>query len=251
MKVNEWFQKYVSGQANTPQKIVKAARDAETIFDNDTLYLRFLKELSDAEGWAAIDRLKKPPHFFTSEMHLKQHDRAVWGYTNPDRPELITAKARPEIELFAAHLVEHLRKIGVPMFVHSAVRSMTEQNEAWMRGNSRAKWPRAPHCQGAAVDVVHATFGWALTRGEWAMIGKLGKIVADKLGLQVEWGGDFKSLYDPAHWQLSDWDAEIKHLPTMGIPVRKTPRAILRANKGQPTKKQKAPKSPDSPSYGR
>ena len=52
------------------------------------------------------------------------------------------------------------------------------------------------------------------------MIGGVGKEVARKMGLRVTWGGDFKSLYDPAHWELTDWRTVRKPDPVGDRPVR-------------------------------
>jgi hypothetical protein len=26
------------------------------------------------------------------------------------------------------------------------------------------------------------------------------------MNLKIKWGGEFKSLYDPAHWELEGWE---------------------------------------------
>lgn len=64
---------------------------------------------------------------------------------------------------------------------------------------------RSPHQFGMAVDIAHLTRAWDLTAKEWAVIGLIGKEVARKRKIRIVWGGDFKSIYDPAHWELADW----------------------------------------------
>lgn len=210
-----WFQKYRNGHLRTPQEVYREAAVAATKEFEDTIFTRFLNELPDAQGWGAIDRLKAPKHFFTSELALNQHERADWQLVDP------------RIKLFAARMVEEMRKIGVPIFVQSAYRTK-EQHDALQRGQVKAKWPREPHCQGEAVDLVHARYAWELTKGEWAMIGKLGKAVAGRIGAPIVWGGDFLTSYDPAHWEIEDWRTRIEHDPVSGPAIHKTPRAILR-----------------------
>lgn len=222
MSILRWFQKYRNGQLRTPQQVYREAAQAANDDHEDTLFARFLNDVPDAQGWAAIDRLKAPKHFFTSELALAQHERADWQLVDP------------RVKLFAARMVEEMRKIGVPIFVHSAYRTKQEQDALVERGRSKAKWPRAPHSQGAAVDLVHSRYAWELTKGEWAMIGKLGKEVAQRIGVPIVWGGDFRTFYDPAHWELEDWRTRIVQDPETGPPIHKTPRAILREMTGQP-----------------
>lgn len=113
--------------------------------------------------------------------------------------------ADPLIKQFAQKLQNELRSQQVPMIVSECYRSRSDQQKALAAGRSRAKPGLSPHQYGLAVDVVHAVRGWELTRKEWGIVGALGKEQARRMGLKVTWGGDFKSLYDPAHWELEDW----------------------------------------------
>lgn len=222
MKIVRWLQELLRGAYKTPQQIVKAAKADAWAFHDDSLVQRVLGEgppLADAKGWRALKRLTVPQHFFTEDIYLRQSERADWQTVNP------------QIKYFAAKLVEVLRKQGIPFFVHSAFRTKDEQDRLVLHGRSKAAWPRAPHAQGEAVDLVHSRYAWELTRDEWAMIGKIGKELAHRLGLEVVWGGDW-SFYDPAHWEIRDWRQRIKDEIVHGEPIRKSPRKILREMAG-------------------
>lgn len=160
-----------------------------------------------------LERLRVHTAFFGGETWLKQMERADWQNTDP------------RIALFAALLVRELRKANVPMFVHSAFRSPTQQIELVARGVSRAKPPRAPHVQGAAVDIVHSRFAWELSKAEWDMIGRIGKRIAERADIPVQWGGDW-DFWDPAHWELADWRDHIRLDVVAGEPVRRNPVVI-------------------------
>jgi len=85
------------------------------------------------------------------------------------------------------------------------------------------------------VDIVHGVFAWELTPQEWQLLGKIGKQVAWRLNQAlpkerqffVDWGGDWK-FYDPAHWEIRGWQADVRKLPVLD-PVRKTPRKLMQA----------------------
>lgn len=112
--------------------------------------------------------------------------------------------AHADILEFERRLISRCRKLGVPLFGHCVNRGAVEQNSLFVRGLSKARYGQSPHNYGLAVDIVHGTKAWDLTRRQWSIIGHIGKEVAAQLGIKVEWGGDW-SFYDPAHWELADW----------------------------------------------
>lgn len=112
--------------------------------------------------------------------------------------------AQPEILDFERKLIRRCWKLGVPMFAHCVNRGSEEQNRLFKLGHSKARAGESPHNFGAAVDIVHSTKAWELTRKQWALIGHLGKELATQHGLDVVWGGDWE-FYDPAHWELATW----------------------------------------------
>jgi hypothetical protein len=128
--------------------------------------------------------------------------------------------ARPELVEFERKLVKRAFKLGIPLFAHAFVRTGDDQNRLYVKGVTKARAGESPHNFGAAVDLIHGTKAWDLTRKQWAIIGHLGKEVAaavrvnlppsDDPGaprtgpLRITWGGDWE-FYDPAHWELTDW----------------------------------------------
>lgn len=115
-----------------------------------------------------------------------------------------TLGAQPEILEFSRKLIKRARKLGIPLWAHCVIRGSQEQNRLFREGKSKARAGESPHNYGAAVDLIHGTKGWNLTRKQWAIIGHLGKELAASLGLKVVWGGDW-DFYDPAHWELANW----------------------------------------------
>jgi hypothetical protein len=55
-----------------------------------------------------------------------------------------------------------------------------------------------------AVDIISATKAWDLSKKQWDVIGCIGKEIARKRNLKIDWGGDW-DFWDPAHWQIADW----------------------------------------------
>lgn len=221
--LTRWFQDLMAGRLRTPQAIVSASRldtpDPAKPWD------RYFDEPKDSFAWDVPKRLSAP-HFILSDAHVRQWDKADWQMCDP------------RLMKWAAVFIELARKRGIPLYVHSAFRTEAEQAAALAAGNSKVAYPRSAHNIGEAVDIVHGVFHWTLTEREWAMLHVLGRRALDLVNrdlkkldkLQLTWGGDFKSMYDPAHWEITDYRARIKRLP-LGPPVRKTPRYILRHDK--------------------
>lgn len=112
--------------------------------------------------------------------------------------------ARPSLLAFEKRFIKDMHALGVPVYTHSMVRDRMEQNALFERGVSKAKFGQSPHNFGLALDIVHGVFHWNMNRDQWAIFGHVGKEAARALGLEMEWGGDWK-FYDPAHWQFREW----------------------------------------------
>lgn len=82
-------------------------------------------------------------------------------------------------------------------------RGEEEQNEAYNEGNSDAEYPNSRHnsLPSEAADVIP----YPLPNWEKEQFYKLATFIfraAQDLGIEVEWGGHFKSFFDGPHWQL-------------------------------------------------
>lgn len=214
-----WWQRYAAGRLRTPQAIVAASRaemrDAAVSSD------RFFGLPVDSPHWDAPERLKAPS-FFLSNAFLLQQDRADWQ------------NADPRLMHWAALYVELARRRSIPLYVHTCYRGQREQDELRKAGRSRTAYPSSAHNIGEAVDVVHGVFHWDMTRAEWSLLHVLGCLALDRVNsdlqkdrkLSLTWGGSWRSLWDPAHWEISDYRLRSRRLPP-GPPVRYTPRHVL------------------------
>jgi len=219
-RLTQFWQRFAAGQIlNVSQfrqerHVLKTERDHQG--DSFDQFLGKLDGLSDpAPARLAV------PSIMTDEAVLKQHHRADWQHV--DRRLII----------WTAKFIEAARRRGIPLYCHSAFRTKAEQNALVVQGVSKAKWPRAPHAQGKAVDIVHSRYHWDMTPAEWAFLAKLGRDVLHRYNqglkiedrLHLEWGGSW-SFYDPAHWQIRTWADDIRQLAP-GESLRLTPRKIL------------------------
>lgn len=217
--LTRWWQEYVLGRLLTPQDICACAR-AEAL-DPAKSSDRFFGIPVDSPTWDVPVRLQAPS-FIGSTPQLKQFDRADWLHVDH------------RLMYWSALFQEMAKKRGIPLYVHSALRGKAEQDRAVAAGNSKAAYPSSAHNIGEAVDIVHGVFHWEMSRQEWALLHVLGRLALERVNarlnkddkLSLTWGGDFKSLYDPAHWEITDFRTRRRALPD-APPVRATPKAIL------------------------
>ena len=149
-----------------------------------------------------------------SEVLTRDHTEAALALVDWGRVKTLNHKRRisefdfrgvhPKLAKFARRFIAECDARGWPFRVFEGYRSPERQAELKRRGHSKAGAGQSPHQFGCAVDIIHVEKPWRLSRLQYDVLGALGKEIARRQGLSVEWGGDW-SFYDPVHWQLADW----------------------------------------------
>jgi len=108
---------------------------------------------------------------------------------------------KPKVERLSQQLLEACKAQGYDIRITEGFRSFARQNALYAQGRTtpgaivtNAKGGQSLHNYGVAFDIVFTKLGY---KGDFAAVGAIGK----KLGL--EWGGDFKSIKDRPHFQLT------------------------------------------------
>jgi len=183
-------------------------------------------------GWA---RLKQPSYYAQNDKLLRHEATADWQ------------KVDVRLMALAGRVLRYFDQLEVPLWVHGAFRTREEQAAFVRSGNSQVQWPEASHCQGMALDFVHARYGWDLHKPEWYMIGRVVKQCWRDLQVEyppgqrvaLTWGGDWLSAaarrrgevvgpqnigWDPAHYEIQDWRTRLKPISVLepGEPLRMT-----------------------------
>lgn len=112
-------------------------------------------------------------------------------------------EARGVMSSFMARAKAWAKSNGLDVFINEGYRTPERQAELYAQGRTKsgpivtnAKPGQSRHQSARAIDVVITKNGKAVDKKEiWRQLGRIGK----EMGL--EWGGDFKSIYDPEHFQ--------------------------------------------------
>lgn len=215
-----WWQDYVAGLLRTPRAIFRAAlaEKPDPAQSGDRVF-----EIPDpGPTFSAPERLKAPLHMI-SEAYQRQLHVADWTH------------ADPRLIVWAAIFQQMARKRDIPLYAHSCLRPKSVQDSLVRSGVTKAAYPRSAHNIGEAVDIVHGTYHWQLNKQEWELLHVLGRLALDRCNtyvkaankLSLTWGGSFKTIYDPAHWEISDYRKRIRPLPDNPSPLRLTPHEVL------------------------
>lgn len=110
----------------------------------------------------------------------------------------------PDIVDFWKAMHKECKARRIPIKAFEFLRTRERQDELHAQGRSNARAGQSPHQYGLAVDIISATKAWDLSKKQWDVIGSIGKEIARKRNIKLEWGGDWE-FWDPAHWQIADW----------------------------------------------
>lgn len=120
-----------------------------------------------------------------------------WGKTSKDR--LATCDKRLQD---LANLM--LERSEFDLTITCGYRTEEEQNEACRKGNSCAKFGQSKHnfFPSRAIDICPYPIKWDSNDPRWMNMALNAMWCAGKLGIEITWGGSFKSITDKPHFEL-------------------------------------------------
>lgn len=94
----------------------------------------------------------------------------------------------------------------VDFTVLEGYRSNEKQLLMHTQGTSKALPGQSPHNRSPsmAVDIAPWPIDWE-DKGRFYRLAGVIEACASKLGIELEWGGDFKGFFDGPHFQLKGW----------------------------------------------
>jgi peptidoglycan L-alanyl-D-glutamate endopeptidase CwlK len=114
-------------------------------------------------------------------------------------------KLHPKVKELAEAVAIQMALEGVPFKITECVRTEKEQNNKYRDGYSKQKYPNSFHCWGLAFDMIHNVKGDIGNKRVLKKAADIVKAEGLKRGLDVEWGGDWKSFPDAYHIQINDF----------------------------------------------
>lgn len=99
-------------------------------------------------------------------------------------------------------LKDGLSAVGIDIEMTDAWRGEKDQDHAKETGHSNASWGLSPHNYGVAFDcapIINGRLEWPSDMTIWGEIGKTGT------ALGMTWGGNFHSITDLPHFEMTGW----------------------------------------------
>lgn len=120
-----------------------------------------------------------------------------WGKTSLDR--LVTCDKR--LQDLADMM---LARSKFDLTITCGYRTEQEQNEAYEKGKSRAKFGQSKHnvFPSKAIDICPYPINWEGSDPRWSEMALNAMWCAGRLGIEIVWGGSFKSISDKPHFEL-------------------------------------------------
>ena len=120
-----------------------------------------------------------------------------WGKTSSDR----LATCDKMLQQLANMMLE---RSPFDLTVTCGYRTKDEQEEAFKNGKSKAHYGQSKHnvFPSKAIDIVPLPINWDSKDPRWTEMALNAMWCAGKLGIEITWGGSFKSIKDCPHIQL-------------------------------------------------
>lgn len=85
-------------------------------------------------------------------------------------------------------------------------RNEVDQMNAFLSGNSQVRWPDSKHnaVPSRAVDIIPYPGGFESKMIEWWKMATHVFAAANKVNVEIEWGGHWRNFKDYPHFQLKD-----------------------------------------------
>lgn len=114
------------------------------------------------------------------------------------------AEADPRLQLLFNEVINH-----IDIVIICGHRGFIEQEKAYKAGKSKAHFGQSPHNfkPSYAVDVCPYPINWRAVK-RFQEMGRVVKKISNQIGIEITWGGDWKSLKDYPHFEIYSWQTE-------------------------------------------
>lgn len=108
-------------------------------------------------------------------------------------------------------IIKAMEDAGYPAMIFESIRTPERQDQLRKDGKSNAGQWQSPHQYWEAVDIVHPSLYWSVSKDYWMALRAAVEVVEAKFNVKLVQGGRDWG-WDEAHVQLADWrKAKRKH----------------------------------------
>lgn len=122
-----------------------------------------------------------------------------WGKTSKDRLATCDKRLQEMADMMLA-------RSEFDLSIACGYRTKEEQNEAFEKGKSRAKFGQSKHNSfpSKAIDIWPCPVNWDKTDRRWQEMALNAMWCSGRLGFEILWGGSFKTMVDLPHFEIKE-----------------------------------------------
>lgn len=111
--------------------------------------------------------------------------------------------------------VLNLAIVSCDFMVIQSSRTKLEQEADYKKGNSRAHWGQSAHDfePSFAVDCAPLPLNWSNIHS-FEVMASVVKAAAQQLNIPIVWGGDWRTIKDFPHFELTNWRELAEKIPS-------------------------------------
>lgn len=148
------------------------------------------------EGGAVLDGSPEPSSYREAVQWMVHRNYLRSARYKAQQWAADTAGLDPDVAEFVRVYTRHMHNIGIPVHADLAFAPRHVQARLYVLGElSATRDPR--YESGRAVALCHSVRGRSLPPVCWRLFGHVGEEVANRLGLEMQWGGE----REPWHWE--------------------------------------------------
>lgn len=146
--------------------------------------------------------------------------REIGAYKRLAKPYRFSKSSQERLDQCCEEIQKIINEVVYFMDITITEGSRTrEQQEKYLKaGTSKAKFGQSAHnyTPSLAIDIVpypvpvNKKGEWDSKSKKWDDLALIVKSIADEKGIRITWGGDFKSIVDKPHWELTDWKSRVQ-----------------------------------------
>lgn len=169
---------------------------------------------------AANTEMLQSPDSLTKKMAAKVLEGKVDTsnlYTYDKNGRVSLNELHPKVEDMKNQLIEECARQGIPIKITESVRSVGRQDQLYAQGRT-APGSRVTNAKGSSYSSNHQwgiAFDVCMANGDPYDVDKLKQVGEIGKSIGLEWGGDWTTIVDMPHFQLSDYGSGTKEIKAM------------------------------------
>ena len=156
----------------------------------------------------------------SNKLECEKEMKSIGKFNRANEPYALSKASQERLDQCCDDLKSIVKELlhYMDVSVLEGERTKSDQEKYYKKGTSNAKFGQSPHNYhpSLAVDIIPypvpktSNGEWDNNSEIWDDMSMLVKEISKELGIDITWGGDFKSLVDKPHFEIANWKSLIE-----------------------------------------